>query len=487
LKQHEQEEMNKSIRSILLVHGNNREREDLAVKLRNDIGCVVLEADTADKGLEIIENENVSLLITDVFLPGRKGVDLLKKTHKNNPNITTIASVPTGNRELITEVLRLGTYFYINSPFDLDEAVIAASRGLGYYDIMAHKEKRGPKIRKNEGFHGIIGNTPEMLKLFDLIEKVAEDDVSTVLIQGESGTGKELVAQAIHAHSRRKGKNIVPVNCTAIPDELLESELFGYVKGAFTGASQSKMGRIQYADGGTLFLDEIGDMKPTLQTKLLRVIQEKEFEPVGGLKPIPIDVRIIAATHRDLEKEIAEGNFREDLFYRLSVVPITIPPLRERGNDIPLLLEKFVQIFNRNKKSPLLGFEPEALEALMEYPWRGNVRELENLIQHMSVLYGGKKVSVADLPTKFKTHLGDVEPASPKISTNSMPDQDTLWLKGKVDFNALTDNFEKNLILKALFITKGNKKEAAELLSLKRTTLLEKIKKKNITFDSINH
>jgi DNA-binding NtrC family response regulator len=478
--------MMKGVRSILLVDSDDQGRDKLAVKLRHDIGCVVLEASQPAETSDILENENVSLLITDLFMPSKDGVELLKKTHKNHPDIATIAIVPSGDRELITEVLQLGTYFYINAPYNLDEAVIAASRGLDYYDFRAHKEKRGPKLRKAEGFHGIIGNTPQMLELFGLIEKVADDDISTVLIQGESGTGKELVAQAIHAHSNRSGKNIVPVNCTAIPDELLESELFGYVKGAFTGATQSKMGRIQYADGGTLFLDEIGDMKPALQAKLLRVIQEKEFEPVGGLKAVPVDVRIIAATHCDLEAEVADGTFREDLYYRLSVVPLTIPPLRDRKEDIPLLLEKFVQIYNRNKKSPLLGFEPEALAALMEYQWRGNVRELENLTQHMSVLHGGKKVSLADLPEKFHGFSGNGSQLAASDAIVNGTDQEILWRNGNIDFNTLTDNFERSLILKALAMTDGNKKEAAKLLNLKRTTLLEKIKKKDITFGSVH-
>jgi DNA-binding NtrC family response regulator len=476
----------KGVRSILLVDQNKSSREELAVKLRNDIGCVVLEASAPEETTDILENENVSLLITDLFMPSQDGIELLKKIHKDHPDIATIAIVPSGNRELITEVLQMGTYFYINAPYDLDEAVIAASRGLDYYDFRVHKERRGPKLRKAEGFYGIIGNTPQMLKLFELIEKVADDDVSTVLIQGESGTGKELVAQAIHTHSRRRGKNIVPVNCTAIPDELLESELFGYVKGAFTGANQSKMGRIQYADGGTLFLDEIGDMKPALQAKLLRVIQEKEFEPVGGLKAIPVDVRIIAATHCNLEEEVAEGNFREDLYYRLSVVPLTIPPLRDRREDIPLLLEKFVQIYNRNKKKPLLGFGPDALEALMGYQWRGNVRELENLTQHMSVLHGGKKISLAELPDKFHSFSGDAAQSHTLGSLVAGADNEIIWKNGEIDFNSLTDNFERSLILKALSMANGNKKEAAKLLNLKRTTLLEKIKKKDIAVASLS-
>jgi transcriptional regulator with GAF, ATPase, and Fis domain len=274
------------------------------------------------------------------------------------------------------------------------------------------------------------------------------------------------------------------VNCTAIPDDLLESELFGYVKGAFTGANQAKMGRIQYADGGTLFLDEIGDMKPALQAKLLRVIQEKEFEPVGGLKAIPVDVRIIAATHCDLETEVTEGNFREDLYYRLSVVPLTIPPLRERKEDIPLLLEKFVQIYNRNKKKPLLGFDDGALAALMEHQWRGNVRELENLTQHMSVLHGGKKVTLADLPEKFHPQgIITSQPDTQAVMVHEVG-HEVMWQNGGVDFNTLTDNFERSLILKALVMANGNKKEAARMLNLKRTTLLEKIKKKDITFNT---
>jgi DNA-binding NtrC family response regulator len=472
--------MTKNIRSILLVDSDNQARESLAVKLRNNIGCVVIEASDSAAAYDILENENINLLITELFMPGADGIELLKNTHKDFPSLATIAIVPIGDRELITKVLRLGTYFYINSPYNLDEAVIAASRGLDYYDFMVHKEKRGPKLRKAEGFHGIIGKTPQMLKLFELIEKVAEDDVSTVLIQGESGTGKELVAQAIHAHSRRRVKNIVPVNCTAIPEELLESELFGYVKGAFTGATQAKMGRIQYADGGTLFLDEIGDMKPALQAKLLRVIQEKEFEPVGGLKPIPVDVRIIAATHCDLEQAVADGRFREDLYYRLSVVPLSIPPLRERRADITLLLEKFVQIYNRNKKLPLLGFEPDALRAIQEYDWPGNVRELENLTQHMAVLFGGKKVALADLPEKFQSRNGKTHPHQPPADMLAVSEQEIVWQNGGVDFNSLTDDFERKLILKALALSKGNKKRAAKLLNLKRTTLLEKIKKKDI-------
>ena len=350
------------------------------------------------------------------------------------------------------------------------------------------------------GFQGIIGRSERMRRLFDLIDKLARDDSTTVLIQGESGTGKELVAKAIHRHSPRRENNFVPVNCAAIPDDLLESELFGYTKGAFTGATTSKTGRIEFAHGGSLFLDEIGDMKPNLQAKLLRVLQEREFEPVGGLKPIPVDVRVIAATHRNLEQLVEEGLFREDLYYRLNVIPVVIPPLRERKEDIPILVEHFIQTLAQKNKQPITGFDLPAMQALMDYPWRGNVRELENLIQHMSILYGGKEVHYADLPEKYRqpssqqtpglqTTDGDINVSAPEqlmlFSGNTevqATPQVTLTEEG-IDFKKLVNEFETQLIIQALKASGGNKKEAARLLNLKRTTLLEKIKKKELRWE----
>jgi len=354
-------------------------------------------------------------------------------------------------------------------------------------------------MSRRTSFHGIIGRCPVMQQLFDLIGKLAEDDQSTVLIQGESGTGKELVAKAIHKHSPRRGKNFVPINCAAIPEDLLESELFGYAKGAFTGANSAKTGRIEYADGGSLFLDEIGDMKPLLQAKLLRVLQEREFEPVGGLKPIPVDVRVIAATHRNLEQMVEEGKFREDLYYRLSVIPVNIPPLRERSEDIPYLIEHFIKTGQERNKKMVTGFDLAALEALRAYTWRGNVRELENLIQHMSILHGGKQVSYADLPEKYRGQSPGQSPAADSREQSmdanvSAPEQlllfsgapaapATVWDDNGVDFKGLVNEFETQLIIKALQTTGGNKKEAAKLLGLKRTTLLEKIKKKELQWE----
>jgi transcriptional regulator with PAS, ATPase and Fis domain len=346
-----------------------------------------------------------------------------------------------------------------------------------------------------DSFYGIIGRSETMQRLFKLISKLAEDDISTVLIQGESGTGKELVAKAIHAHSPRSAHHFVPVNCAAIPDDLLESELFGYTKGAFTGATGPKIGRIEYANNGSLFLDEIGDMKPVLQAKLLRVLQEREFEPVGGLKAIPVDVRVIAATHCNLEQMVAEGRFREDLYYRLSVIPVSIPPLRERTEDIPLLIDYFIKTVGKNKKNPLIGFHPSAMQTLANFPWRGNVRELENLVQHMTILHGNAQVSHHDLPEKYRNGGAPAQPAivasQQELCEVNGPEQlllfsstttitEDIWPERGIDFNSLVNDFETQLIIQALKMTKGNKKEAARLLNLKRTTLLEKIKKKEL-------
>ncbi len=473
------------MRSILLVDSDRQSRETLAVMLRKEIDCPVLEVETPEEALASLESQDVSLLITDLFAPKNLGIELIKDVLRKNPEVVAVIALPNGHREAAVKALQAGALFYLNKPYHFDEAVIVTARSLEHHDLLIHKEKRGPKIRKTEGFHGIIGSSANMQQLFGIVERVAEDGESTVLIQGDSGTGKEMVAKAIHAYSPRSGKNFVPLNCAAIPDELLESELFGYIKGAFTGAAQSKQGRIQYAEGGTLFLDEIGDMKPALQAKLLRVLQEKEFEPVGGVKPIKADVRIVAATHRNLEEAVKRGSFREDLYYRLSVVPLQIPPLRERKEDIPLLIEKFMQVYNRGRKKGLLGFGADAMAALKNYRWPGNVRELENLVQRLAILHSEGLVRAADLPEKYREGLvledlvEDVPEVEAVVSA-AEPASSAEPLEDKADFNTLVSDFEDRLILQALSRTGGNKKEAAELLNLKRTTLLEKIKKKQL-------
>ena len=318
---------------------------------------------------------------------------------------------------------------------------------------------------KVEAFPVIIGRNHRMREVFSLIDRVACTD-STVLIFGESGTGKELVARAIHYRSPRRDKPLVAINCGALPEELLESELFGHVKGAFTGALRDKKGRFEAADGGTVFLDEVSEMSPALQVKLLRVLQEREFERVGDVRTIKVDIRIIAATNRDLEALVKEGKFREDLYWRLNVIPICLPPLRDRRDDIPLLLSYFLRVFNQKRGGRLEGFSPEAMELLMAYPWPGNVRELENLVERLVVLKGEGIVTPQDLPEKIRGERTS-------RTSFSLPEEG-------MDLSSAVNNLERQLILEALKKSGGVKSKAAKMLGIKRTTLIEKIKRNGL-------
>lgn len=426
------------------------------------------------------------------------GIQLIRELRPAHPDLHIVPLVPATRRELVQELLSLNITSYIYTPIEPAEISIALDRVIELINssVVEEPTPTQQESQPRESFHSMIGTSKPMIKLFDLITRIAADDSSTVLIRGESGTGKEMVAKAIHGQSARSKQNFVPVNCAAIPDDLLESELFGYTKGAFTGATSNKIGRIQYADGGSLFLDEIGDMKASLQAKLLRVLQEKEFEPVGALKPIPVDTRIIAATHCDLEELVKDGRFREDLYYRLTVIPLNIPPLKERKEDIPMLVSSFIDTYTIQRGREPFSFSPKAMTALIEFEWRGNVRELENLIQHMSILYSGQTIEFDDLPDKFMGLKDVVEnaslfslPAADEIPLEekeepepSLPQifDDIDWEDGQVDFRSLINTYETQLIVHAMRLTAGNKKEAARLLNLKRTTLLEKIKKKDL-------
>ena len=320
-------------------------------------------------------------------------------------------------------------------------------------------------------FHGILGRSAAIRKVFDLISKVGVTS-STILITGESGTGKELVCRAIHRTSRRAGGPLIPVNCGAIPEELLESELFGHEKGAFTGATPSREGRFQMADGGTIFLDEVSEMSPKLQVKFLRVLQESEFERVGGNKTIRVDARIVAATNRDLEKSVASGDFREDLYYRLNVIPVHLPPLRERREDIPLLVHSFIRRFQEKDLTPLRSIHPDAMAALSAFHWPGNVRELENLIERMAILAERPELRLEDLPERFRSS----SPAGARdkdFSSLDIPEEG-------IDLRNFMDRIENQLIERALEMSGGVKNRAAQLLGLNRTTLVEKLKKKSL-------
>ena len=480
--------------SILFIDSEINTVNDLITTLKSSFESTFNCASKKEDISTILSKIQPDIIFVDVaFGDGNVGLQLYEKLQESLSALF-IAVLPGNNNQLRSRIIEYNPFFYIAKPYDEAEVRLVLKRAIEKH---THLVEQSQTSSMGDRYCGIIGKSEKMLHLFDLIGRVAEDDFSTVLIRGESGTGKELVAKAIHIQSKRNGKNFVPVNCAAIPDDLLESELFGHTKGAFTGATQNKQGRIQYADGGTLFLDEIGDMKPTLQAKLLRVLQEKEFEPVGGLQATPVDTRILAATHCDLEQLVKEGKFREDLYYRLSVIPINIPPLKTRKEDIPLLIDAFTHAYTVDRGREKFSFSKEALEVLLKYNWRGNVRELENLIQHMSVLYTGKKVEVADLPEKYVLAENQSEEDISHIpfSTSDAEQKDDLHIalppenqepeqSREIDFNEVINDFETKLIINAMRASGGNKKEAARLLNLKRTTLLEKIKKKKIDSDN---
>lgn len=476
--------------TILVADKDADELSSYTEKIEGEFRCTVDYVCTEQELRATLAERPVRILLIDLnFSADKDGISYLSSLRKAYPGTYILPIIPANQPALIKRIISLDLYYFIQKPVDSIEIKAALKRAYETLALPLGKTSAAAEP-KRQSFHGIIGSTPVMRQLFDIITRIADDDLSTVLIRGESGTGKEMVAKAIHAESRRRNRNFVPVNCAAIPDDLLESELFGYTKGAFTGALTSKQGRIQFADQGTLFLDEIGDMKASLQAKLLRVLQEREFEPVGSVKSIPVNTRILAATHCDLEKLVSEGKFREDLYYRLSVIPLKLPPLKERTADILPLIDAFQAKYADQRGRERFTFSPQAVAALLHYSWRGNVRELENLIQHMSILYSGMKVDVCDLPEKFHNVLPEDEasatPGDPQESsghscvrqTSSIPR--AVWENGRVDFNELINEYETRLIVQALRLAEGNKKEAARLLNLKRTTLLEKIKKKDI-------
>jgi DNA-binding NtrC family response regulator len=425
------------------------------------------ETKTAPDGfaaLELSRHEFFHIVLSDLKMPEMNGVDLLRQLKEISPS--TVGIIFTGYATIETAVaaIKAGAYDYITKPFRVEEIEVVLQRALEYQRLNHENISLRKQLKAKYKFENIVSDHENMQNIFELVEKVSDSD-STVLIYGESGTGKELIARAIHYNSYRQDKPLIPINCGAIPADLLESELFGYEKGAFTGATQLRMGRFELAHGGTVFLDEIGEMSPALQVKILRVLQEREFERVGGTRTIKVDVRIIAATNRNLEELVATNQFREDLFYRLNVIPIYLPPLRERRSDIPLLVAYFIDRFNADKKRHLEGITPEATEMLMRYHWPGNVRELENLIERITILKGQGVITPEDLPDKL----------SHSMSNGVVPDVDIP--NGGLDFDHAVQMFERQLLMKALQRTQGVKSKAAELLHMNRTTLVEKVKK----------
>lgn len=431
-------------------------------------GFQVVTASTIKEAETFSQSEKpIDLALVDLRLPDGDGMSFMTRLKAKWPDVQVIILTGHGTVETAVEATQKGAFHFVMKPCNLDEILTLVSRALSQTELQKENVRLKSALHKKYHFENIVGQSDEITHVLEVIEKVASSD-STVLITGESGTGKELIARAIHFNSNRMNKPFVPINCGAIPADLLESELFGHVKGSFTGAIANRTGRFEMADGGTLFLDEIGDMNPNLQVKMLRVLQEKCFEPLGSTKTINTNVRVVAATNVDLEKAVEEGRFREDLFYRLNVIPVRVPALRERKSDIPLLIHHFMETFNRTRQRSLKGITPEALQLLVNYPWPGNIRELENLIERLTILKGSGVVEISDLPERYRQSTFSTNPEELSIPETGL------------DFNSAVDAYENALILKALEKTGWNRNQAALLLRLNRTTLVEKIKKKGL-------
>ena len=417
------------------------------------------------QALDAFGHDSYDLIITDLRMPNMDGLELLRQIKELNADQLIILVTGYGSVQTAVDAMKIGAFDYITKPLKDDLVRLTVSRALSFARLKEENIDLKDRLQDKFDFGKMIGYSDSMKKVFEKIEKVAKTD-STVLIHGESGTGKELVAQAIHFNSDRRYRPLVAVNCGAIPEELLESELFGHEKGAFTGAIRTRIGRFELAQGGTIFLDEIGDMSPALQVKLLRVIQEKQFERIGGVKTMTADVRIITATNQDLDELVTAKRFREDLYYRINVIPIFLPPLRVRGMDMAILANHFLKKFNQQKKKNVIRIDQEALGALNSYHWPGNVREMENLIEMLVVMKENGVVTIDDLPSKIRKQKRE-QPATSEVD---LPEEG-------VDFNKMLIAYERELILKALDKCGGVKNKAAKMLNLKRTTLVEKLKR----------
>ena len=434
-------------------------------------GFEVAASQDGETALALLRENKFDLLLLDLMMPGMNGLDVLRAITSENLTIPAIMITAYASVSTAVEAMKLGAFDYITKPFVLEDVYLTVKRTLDVSKLQEENFRLKKELKKKFSTHKIIGNSPPVQEVIRFIDKIADTD-STVLVTGESGTGKELVAKTIHYNSSRSRNNFVPLNCAAIPKDILESELFGHEKGAFTGAVTTRIGRFELASNGTLFLDEIGELAPALQVKLLRVLQEKEFERVGGIKTIKVNVRIIAATNRDLEKAVKEGTFREDLYYRLNVIPLHLPPLRKMKEDVPLLVEHFVYELSKSKKKEPPRISRETMDCLVNYKWPGNVRELENLIERLIILKEGDIITPNELPERFIEN---------RQTTRSAVKSKILSSEG-VDLNLVLDELENNMIIQALEMSKGVKSKAASLLGLNRTTLIEKMKKKSIDF-----
>jgi DNA-binding NtrC family response regulator len=443
---------------ILIIDDEGEMRELLAKVLEKN-GYQVTAAADGGHALDLLEKEPMDLVVTDVRMPGMDGMEALKAIKELNPDTGVIVMTAFGSIDQAVQAVKEGAHDYISKPFKIDEMLLTIRNALEERRLRREVTALRHELRTRYHFENLIGKSRAMQEVFRLIEQVAGSR-STVMIYGKSGTGKELVARAIHYNSLRSTKAFVPVNCAAIPSELLESELFGHEKGSFTGAIATKVGKFELANGGTLFLDEVGSMRLDLQAKILRALQEREIERVGGIRTIKIDVRVLAATNRDLKKAVEEGTFRDDLYYRLTVVDITLPDLKDRQEDIPLLANHFAQRFAQESNPNIREISKEAMGILLSYPWPGNVRELENVIERAVTLGRGPAILASNLPPHLPGSAGPVERA--------------------LTHEASLEELERDYIQAILRRTKGHQIRAASILGIDRRTLYRKIRRYGI-------
>jgi DNA-binding NtrC family response regulator len=457
--------MPESAKHLLLVDDEAALREAIAERLA-DHGFIVEQASSGEDALARLANFAFDIIITDLRLPGVDGRAVLEAALERYPDIIAIIITGFGTVKDAVEAIKQGAADFITKPFQFDALLHVMRSALEQRRLRAENAYLRSQLEERYRIDGLVGRSRVMRDLCQLLETVAATS-STVLISGETGTGKELAARAIHHNSPRRQNRFVALNCSAIPETLLEAELFGHVRGAFTGAVANRQGRLEQAHKGTLFLDEVGTMSPALQAKLLRVLQEREFERVGDGHTVKVDVRVVAATHSDLQRMVADGSFREDLYYRLNVIPVKVPPLRERREDIPLLVQHFLQKLGAEMVPPRqVTMSQEALRRLMEYPWPGNVRQLENVVERaLAFSHGRAQIDVADLGADI-------------LQADSTAQESAPWFPDEgLDLEKYIEGVELSMIKRSLERTQGNKVQAARLLNLKRTTLIEKLKR----------
>ncbi len=451
-------------------------------------GYAVEEAANGQEALDKAHQTPFDLAILDLKMPRVDGMTVLRELKRLYPKLIVLIITAHGSSQVAREAMRDGAYDYFTKPFDVGEIRIVVRRAIEKFQFLQQIDELRANLRREDRFDRLIGACPAMNEVFHLIERVAESDV-TVLIQGESGTGKELVASAIHTRSPRASNPLIKVNCVAIPEALLESELFGHERGSFTGAIAQKIGKVELANTGTLFLDEIGDMPLSLQAKLLRVLQEREIERIGGSKTIKVDIRVICATNKDLKQAVEDKTFREDLLFRINVLPIYLPPLRQRKEDIPLLIDHFIRTYNPRLGKQISGVSGEALELLLNYPWPGNIRELENTLQRAMILSNSEILNAECLSMSIRGQTTPSQPSTPVpglLPTEAPPDDEPLGvilndndfsvpMTGKVQ--VVIDRAEERLIRSALRQTGGHRQQTADLLGISRKSLHNKMVK----------